>query len=258
MTERNVREPQFSRAISALLAKGVREGFITREDVQKAIPPGPRAEQQLTEIETAFARLEIPVLDEDDLDDQDLVETAIQAEAQSSSSEMVNDPVHMYLREIGRVPLLSQEEEVRLAIAIEKGIEATDSLDVGGEELNPRLEQTLRLRAMQGEIARRRMAEANLRLVVSVAKKFAGRGMSFLDLIQEGNLGLLRAVEKFDHTRGFQVQHLCALVDSPGHQPRDRRPGAHHSHPRAHDRIDQPHDAHHPAAPAAPGPRSHA
>ena len=204
MTERNVREPQFSRAISALLAKGVREGFITREDVQKAIPPGPRAEQQLTEIETAFARLEIPVLDEDDLDDQDLVETAIQAEAQSSSSEMVNDPVHMYLREIGRVPLLSQEEEVRLAIAIEKGIEATDSLDAVGEELNPRLEQTLRLRAMQGEIARRRMAEANLRLVVSVAKKFAGRGMSFLDLIQEGNLGLLRAVEKFDHTRGFK------------------------------------------------------
>jgi RNA polymerase primary sigma factor len=204
MTDRNAREPQYSRAIQALLAKGVREGFITREDVQKAIPPGPRAEQQLGELETAFGRLEIPVLDEDDLDDQDLVETAIQADTQNSTSELVNDPVHMYLREIGRVPLLSQEEEVRLAIAIEKGIEAAEELDIQSNSLNPRMDHTLRLRAMQGEIARRRMAEANLRLVVSVAKKFAGRGMSFLDLIQEGNLGLLRAVEKFDHTRGFK------------------------------------------------------
>ena len=174
MTERNVREPQFSKAIQALLAKGVREGSITREDVQQAIPPGPRAEQQLKEIEVAFARLEIPVLDEDDLDEQDLVETVQAADDSVSPAELVSDPVHMYLREIGRVPLLTQEEEVRLAIAIQKGIEAAEELGSLGADPNPRIEQTLRLRAMQGEIARRRMAEANLRLVVSVAKKFAG------------------------------------------------------------------------------------
>ena len=88
----------------------------------------------------------------------------------------IDDPVKVYLKEIGRVPLLSSEEEVRLAIAIKDGDEA----------------------------AKKRLSEANLRLVVSIAKRYLGRGMQFLDLIQEGNLGLIKAVEKFDYTKGFK------------------------------------------------------
>jgi RNA polymerase primary sigma factor len=106
----------------------------------------------------------------------------------------LDDPVRMYLREIGRVPLLSAEEEVRLARRMQRG---------RNELTKP---ATMRdYRAIEdGEEAQRRLTEANLRLVVSVAKKYIGRGMSLLDLIQEGNIGLIRAVEKFDYTKGFK------------------------------------------------------
>ncbi|HEX7733580.1 MAG TPA: RNA polymerase sigma factor RpoD [Ktedonobacteraceae bacterium] len=106
----------------------------------------------------------------------------------------LDDPVRMYLREIGRVPLLSAEEEVRLAQRMERG---------RAEMLKPVSSRSYRL-AEDGEEAQRRLTEANLRLVVSVAKKYIGRGMSLLDLIQEGNIGLIRAVEKFDYTKGYK------------------------------------------------------
>jgi len=106
----------------------------------------------------------------------------------------LDDPVRMYLREIGRVPLLSAEEEVRLARRMERGrLEFTKSP----------LSRDYRI-VEDGEDAQRRLTEANLRLVVSVAKKYIGRGMSLLDLIQEGNIGLIRAVEKFDYTKGYK------------------------------------------------------
>ncbi|MDQ2715315.1 MAG: RNA polymerase sigma factor RpoD [Chloroflexota bacterium] len=104
----------------------------------------------------------------------------------------LDDPVRMYLREIGRVPLLSAEEEVRLALRMERG---------KAELLKPHASRRI---VEDGEEAQRRLTEANLRLVVSVAKKYIGRGMSLLDLIQEGNIGLIRAVEKFDYTKGFK------------------------------------------------------
>jgi len=104
----------------------------------------------------------------------------------------LDDPVRMYLREIGRVPLLTAEEEVRLAQRIERG---------KVERLRP---NPNRRYIEDGEEAQRRLTEANLRLVVSVAKKYIGRGMSLLDLIQEGNIGLIRAVEKFDYTKGYK------------------------------------------------------
>jgi RNA polymerase primary sigma factor len=106
----------------------------------------------------------------------------------------LDDPVRMYLREIGRVPLLSAEEEVRLAQRMERG---------RAELLKPATHRNYRF-VEDGEEAQRRLTEANLRLVVSVAKKYIGRGMSLLDLIQEGNIGLIRAVEKFDYTKGYK------------------------------------------------------
>ncbi len=106
----------------------------------------------------------------------------------------LDDPVRMYLREIGRVPLLSAEEEIALARKMERG----------RQESQKPPNQRIRHIISAGEDAQRRLAEANLRLVVSVAKKYIGRGMSLLDLIQEGNIGLLRAVEKFDYVKGFK------------------------------------------------------
>ena len=117
--------------------------------------------------------------------------------------DAANDPVRMYLREIGQVPLLVAADEVRLAKAIIKGMEAEERLSINGS-LTPDELAGLQRAIQQGSQARRSLAEANLRLVVSVAKRYMGRGMSLLDLIQEGNIGLLKAVEKFDHTMGYK------------------------------------------------------
>ena len=120
-----------------------------------------------------------------------------------STAELTNDPVRMYLREIGQVDLLTADEEVKLAKQLQAGLEAKKRLDE--EEItNPNEAMQLERTWQEGVRARRRLAEANLRLVVSVAKRYIGRGMNFLDLVQEGNVGLLKAVEKFDHTRGYK------------------------------------------------------
>lgn len=113
------------------------------------------------------------------------------------------DPVRMYLRDIGRHPLLTGEEELALARQIHEGIQAEERLRT--EEItDPDLKDQLELAVIQGKNAHDKLARSNLRLVVSVAKRYIGRGLNFLDLIQEGNLGLLRAVDKFDHTLGFK------------------------------------------------------
>ena len=119
-----------------------------------------------------------------------------------------NDPVRMYLKEIGRVPLLSGAEEVSLAKRIELGLEARARLeepaDVDTDAVTTAERDRLEGDVDDGEDAKRQLIQANLRLVVSIAKRYVGRGMLFLDLIQEGNLGLMRAVEKFDHSKGFK------------------------------------------------------
>ena len=115
-----------------------------------------------------------------------------------------NDPVRMYLKEIGRVALLTAQEEVDLALRIEHGLEAEAKLEEGGDKLSSDEAADLTWTRRDGLRAKRHLVEANLRLVVSIAKRYVGRGMQFLDLIQEGNLGLIRAVEKFDHTKGFK------------------------------------------------------
>jgi RNA polymerase primary sigma factor len=114
-----------------------------------------------------------------------------------------SDLVRIYLREIGRVGLLTAEDEVELAKSIEAGLFAEEKLR-GGFSLQGAEAADLELLAAEGERAKQRLIEANLRLVVSIAKRYIGRGLVFLDLIQEGNLGLIRAVEKFDYTRGYK------------------------------------------------------
>ena len=111
----------------------------------------------------------------------------------------INDPVRMYLKEIGRVDLLTGKEEVDLAIRIIEGLEGQAELEETGK-MTPKIDKAI----IRGENAKKKLAEANLRLVVSIAKRYVGRGMLFLDLIQEGNMGLIKAVEKFDHTKGFK------------------------------------------------------
>ncbi|HZU78793.1 MAG TPA: sigma-70 family RNA polymerase sigma factor, partial [Acidimicrobiales bacterium] len=117
------------------------------------------------------------------------------------------DPVHTYLKEIGKVPLLTAELEVELAKRIEEGTFATQALadgEAGGARLPSDERVALQRKIRRGQQAKEALIEANLRLVVSIAKRYRNRGLAFLDLIQEGNLGLMRAVEKFDYTKGFK------------------------------------------------------
>ena len=119
----------------------------------------------------------------------------------------IDDPVRMYLKEIGKVNLLTPEEEVALAKGIAAGNEARNQLDemeASEEEIPQEVRSELEKVIAKGERCKQRLAEANLRLVVSIAKRYVGRGMLFLDLIQEGNLGLIKAVEKFDFTKGYK------------------------------------------------------
>jgi RNA polymerase primary sigma factor len=177
-----------------------------------------RTEEEAQEgdsLRSLFLDLDIAALDDEDEEPQlqDLRALEKEMEKEEEDPEPLNDlanvfdaagdPVRMYLREIGQVSLLSAEDEVRLARAISLGLEAETRLADNGSLPADELSD-LERRIRQGARARRQLAEANLRLVVSVAKRYMGRGMSFLDLIQEGNIGLLKAVEKFDYTMGYK------------------------------------------------------
>ena len=116
----------------------------------------------------------------------------------------IEDPVRMYLKEIGKVPLLNAEEEIELAQKMEAGEMAKSQLEEAGDDLDDEAKKELQKLVDQGDYAKKKLAEANLRLVVSIAKRYVGRGMLFLDLIQEGNLGLIKAVEKFDYRKGYK------------------------------------------------------
>ena len=124
--------------------------------------------------------------------------------ADTSKRAPTSDLVRIYLREIGRVPLLTAEDEVELAKSIEAGLFATEKLQMADGTVPGELASDLQQLVRDGRRAKQRLIEANLRLVVSIATRYVGRGMLFLDLIQEGNLGLIRAVEKFDYTKGYK------------------------------------------------------
>ena len=144
--------------------------------------------------------LDVPV--EDDTDTEADIRQAERGAAEAGAAA-TSDLVRIYLREIGRVPLLTAEDEVELAKAIEAGLFAEEKLG-GGFPLLGAVHGDLELLVGEGIKAKQQLIEANLRLVVSIAKRYVGRGMLFLDLIQEGNLGLIRAVEKFDYRKGYK------------------------------------------------------
>jgi RNA polymerase primary sigma factor len=169
--------------IKELIARGKRKGAISYREIMDALEQVELTTDQIDEVYEALANHGIEIIpdaSEETVEDQDGFHPELEEEVEIDLSIpegiALDDPVRMYLKEIGRVPLLSATEEIDLARKVESG----------------------------DENAKRRLAEANLRLVVSIAKRYVGRGMLFLDLIQEGNLGLIKAVEKFDYRKGYK------------------------------------------------------
>ena len=161
----------------------------------------------------------LKISNDDDVDDDIILDDEDEVEVEKIDLSVpegvsVEDPVRMYLKEIGKVPLLSADEEIELAQNMEDGAVATEKINVLKGRLDGASEEekaeikaeikTLQRDVDKGADAKKRLAEANLRLVVSIAKRYVGRGMLFLDLIQEGNLGLIKAVEKFDYKKGYK------------------------------------------------------
>jgi RNA polymerase primary sigma factor len=160
------------------------------------------------DLETDSSDLGPENLELDDLESEDRNEVEDEERenrfTEESKRHISGDGVRQYLSEIGRVPLLTLEEEISLARRIEEGEAAKHELEAHGDQLDERARRNLVRRGQDGDLARQGLTEANLRLVVSLAKKYTNRGMNFLDLIQEGNQGLIRAVQKFEYKRGFK------------------------------------------------------
>ena len=167
--------------VSDLIEQGKVKGKLTTKEITDALEELDFDPEQMEKLYDSLETLNIEIVEdfEPDLDIDLNLESTMNLDLEASLSTdgiSIDDPVKVYLKEIGRVPLLSTEEEIELATRMAQG----------------------------DAMARKRLSEANLRLVVSIAKRYVGRGMQFLDLIQEGNLGLIKAVEKFDHTKGFK------------------------------------------------------
>ncbi|MFE4971889.1 RNA polymerase sigma factor [Kitasatospora sp. NPDC056651] len=177
---------------TAKSAKGGDEELLGEEELEDVALPGDKTESEATGPEEESEGF---VLSDDDEDDAPAQQVAV--------AGATADPVKDYLKQIGKVPLLNAEQEVELAKRIEAGLFAEDKLSAA-DKLAPKLKRELEIIAEDGRRAKNHLLEANLRLVVSLAKRYTGRGMLFLDLIQEGNLGLIRAVEKFDYTKGYK------------------------------------------------------
>jgi RNA polymerase primary sigma factor len=189
--------------VRELVAKGKERGFLTNEEVIEALAPVDVSAEQMDNILQHLQDENIEVVEMvDELDAEEFAREARSARDEELALKApTNDPVRMYLKEIGKVPLLTAEQEVILAKAIEEGEAATAELD---KDVSAARMRELQRVERQGQLAKRKLIEANLRLVVSIARRYVGRGMLLLDLIQEGNLGLIRAVEKFDYTKGFK------------------------------------------------------
>lgn len=210
-------------AIKELIALGKKKGKLTLKEMSDALESIDMESDELDrlyeELEKAGIELQgaevlaAPAESEEEFS-EDAVEEVTKEELEDTESLAegfaIDDPVRMYLKEIGKVDLLTPDEEVELAKKMQAGMEAKEKIQElderqrNGEQIDEKEYQALRKAIRGGENAKKRLSEANLRLVVSIAKRYVGRGMLFLDLIQEGNLGLLKAVEKFDCTKGFK------------------------------------------------------
>ena len=200
-------------AVAKLIELGHRKSFVTYDDILQFFP---EAEQDVDQLEEAFSALVsagIPYIEDPGIGgptEQDLSE---EEESEDESGQLgaednylanidTDDTIGLYLKEVGRVPLLTAVEEVELAQRIERGRLAREELARGN--VTPRRRQELQMLIEDGWAAREHLITANSRLVISVAKKYMGRGVPFLDLIQEGNIGLIRAAKKFDYRRGHK------------------------------------------------------
>jgi len=195
-----------SEATEQLVILGRGQGFVTYDDVLNAFP---EAESNMEQLEDLFANLFEQGIEVGTLHEEEEVEDAGE-DAGVEIPELdidldlidIDDSISLYLKEIGRVPLLTADEEVSLAKRMERGRDARQKLTLGADDPNER--DRLLLAVKDGQAAQEHLIKANSRLVVSVAKKYVGRGVPFLDLIQEGNIGLIRAVKKFDYRRGYK------------------------------------------------------
>ena len=201
---KKVQKSQIEEIVAQLLEKGRKSGVLTQSEISDALhEQTDLTAEQLDDIYVTFNKLNIEVVPDVEDDDKDdalepdddadndsdaASEKNISIDLSVDTSVNIDDPVRMYLKEIGRVPLLSADEEIVLAKQIEAGAEE----DATYKEIQ------------LSKKAKKKLVDANLRLVVSIAKRYVGRGMLFLDLIQEGNLGLIKAVDKFDYTKGYK------------------------------------------------------
>ena len=202
-----------------LFEKGKKKGKLSAGEIMDVLEEMELGAEQMDKIYDAMENMGIDTVGEDyavelpdDIDPpMDAMEDIPEEEVVDPNSMVdsfgTDDPVRMYLKEIGKVNLLTSDEEIELAQIMAAGSaakEQMEELEALGEEIPAEVKEELERLIKKGERAKQRLAEANLRLVVSIAKRYVGRGMQFLDLIQEGNLGLIKAVEKFDFTKGFK------------------------------------------------------
>ena len=205
--------------LGELIERGKKKGNLSSTELMDVLEDMDLESDQMDKIYDTLENLGIDTVGEDYIPDlPDDADPPLEAMEEINEEEMVDpnsmvdafgtdDPVRMYLKEIGKVNLLSSEEEIELAQAMDAGNAAKsqlEELEAAGEEIPDEVRTELNRAIKKGERAKQRLAEANLRLVVSIAKRYVGRGMQFLDLIQEGNLGLIKAVEKFDYTKGYK------------------------------------------------------
>ncbi|WP_106241515.1 RNA polymerase sigma factor RpoD [Allonocardiopsis opalescens] len=190
-------EPLPDHQVADLVARGKARGGVTVDDIAAAFDRPDVSADAMERVVRHLAEQGVDVIETADPEDAAPVDTDLGRRAPTS------DLVRIYLREIGRVTLLTAEDEVDLAKSIEAGLFAVEKLS-WSQPLSAAERWDLEQLVHDGERAKERLIEANLRLVVSIAKRYVGRGLMFLDLIQEGNLGLIRAVEKFDYAKGYK------------------------------------------------------
>ena len=196
--------------IDRILKESQAEGSITAADLAEKLAVLDITPDETDAVYQKLVELGVDVAEDEAIVEEDAEEEAPEEDRVRARREVdqalkapTNDPVRMYLKEIGRVALLTAQEEVSLAKRIDAGVQATEEMERDPTLSGAKLSE-LKWNQRDGARAKRHLVEANLRLVVSIAKRYVGRGMAFLDLIQEGNLGLIRAVEKFDYTKGFK------------------------------------------------------